>query len=150
MEPDEKARNDATHAREHEPAEITGADDEDRDTVSGHDAWDPRDVDIGVDQDSEIDDDVDMGVSVIGSRPVIVEVDAEVDQNGEMDQDADIASETGDSGGREIEVAADQRPEVDQRIEVDVEVSEDDGIIVVEIDAEVEDDVESESDLDGV
>lgn len=150
MEPDEKAKNDATlrdHSQEDGAAEVTEPDHEERD-ISERDAQDPRDVGIGVNQASETGDDVDMEVSIIGSRPAIVKLDAEVDQSGEIDQDAEIASETGEPGGREIEVAADQRPEVDQRIEVDVEVSEDDGIVIVEIDAEVEDDVEIESDLD--
>ncbi|OWK18436.1 hypothetical protein AJ88_05110 [Mesorhizobium amorphae CCBAU 01583] len=149
MEPDEKAKNDTTvgdHSEENGAAEVT-ASDEERD-ISERKAADPRDVDIGVNQASEAGDDVDMAVSIIGSSPAIVKLDAEVDQKGEMDQDAETASETGDPGGREIDIAAEQRPEVDQRIEVDVEVSEDDGIIIVEIDAEVEDDVEIESDLD--
>ena len=46
-------------------------------------------------KNSEIDDDVDLGVTVIGSRPAIVELDTEVDQNGEMDQDADVDSDVG-------------------------------------------------------
>ena len=53
------------------------------------------DLDIDLDQDSELSDDVDLGVTVIGSRPAIVEADTEVDQNGEMDQDADVDSDVG-------------------------------------------------------
>lgn len=149
MEPDERAKNDATlpdHSQENGAAEVTGPGDEERGMRSGGDAVDSNG--IGVKQDSETGDDVDMDVSIIGARPVAVKFDTEIDQKGEIDQDTEVASDKGYSGGREIEVAAEQRPEVDQRIEVDVEVSEDDGIVVVEIDAEVEDDIEIESDLD--
>lgn len=105
-------------------------------------------LDIDIDQDGEIYDDVDMAVTVLGSRPVVVELDTEVDKGGELDQDTNTSSDTGGSGGgRDIDVAGEQRPEVDQRIDVDIEVSEDDGVVVIEIDAEVEDDVEIESDV---
>lgn len=149
MEPDERANNDATlrdHSQENRAAEGTGPGDEERGMRSGGGAVDSNG--IGVKQDSETGDDVDMDVSIIGARPVSVKFDTEIDQKGEIDQDTEVASDTGDSEGREIEVEAEQRPEVDQRIEVDVEVSEDDGIIIVEIDAEVEDDIEIEGDLD--
>lgn len=152
MERDEKRESDAMTDQDgsKENGVVDGIQHGNEEEVGGvvkHDARDARDIDLN--QNSETGDDVDLGVSVIGSRPAVVELDLEVDQNGEMDQDADVASEMGDSAGRDIKVAAEQRPEVDQRIEVDVEVSAgDDGTILIEIDAEVEDDVEIESDLD--
>jgi hypothetical protein len=101
---------------------------------------------IDMAQDSTGRDDVDIGVQVIGTRPVSTDLETEVDENGEIDQDADIDD---DSNGHAADVSGDQRPEIDQRIEVDVEIGEgDDGIPVIKIDVEVEDDVEIESDAD--
>ena len=100
-----------------------------------------RDLAVDLNQDSDLDDDVDIGIAVIGSRPVVVESDTEIDQQGELDQHADVYAEAGESGGHDMGVETEQRPEVDQRIDVDVEVSEEDGVIVVEVDAEVEDDL---------
>lgn len=144
MEPDDKGERDLMVDQDGAD-DINEPDGENDDTVK-----DVDDIDLDLRQDSELDDDVDIGVLVIGgSHPVIVELDTEIDQNGEMDQDADVDSDAGDEEGYDIGISGEQRPEVDQRIEVDVEVSEDDdGNIIVEIDAEVEDDVEIESDLD--
>lgn len=105
-----------------------------------------RNLDIDLDQDSRLENQDTIGVKVIGSRPVKVEVDTEIDQQGEMDQDEDVDVDAGGSGGRETSIRTEQRPEVDQRIDVDVEVSEKDGIVFIEVGARIEEDIEIESD----
>jgi hypothetical protein len=108
-----------------------------------------RSLDINLDQDSRLENSDTIGVKVIGSRPVGVEVDTEIDQNGEIDQDEDVDVDAGGgSGEREASVRTQQRPEVDQRIDVDVEVSERDGVVFVEVGVGIEEDIEIESDAD--
>ncbi|NGO52209.1 hypothetical protein [Allomesorhizobium camelthorni] len=108
-----------------------------------------RSLDINLDQDSRLENDDAIGVKVIGSRPVKVELDTEIDQNGEIDQDEDVDVDAGGgSGGREASVRTQQRLEVDQRIDVDVEVSERDGVVFIEVGVDIEEDIEIESDAD--
>jgi hypothetical protein len=106
-----------------------------------------RNLDINLDQDSRLENRDNIGVKIIGSRPVEVEVDTEIDQNGEIDQDEDVDVDAGGgSGGRDASVRTQQRLEVDQRIDVDVEVSERDGVIFIEVGVDIEEDIEIESD----
>jgi hypothetical protein len=146
MARDEHNKKEATVDRgnvdETEEIDFTEHDD-DRDDEGG------RNLDINLDQGSRLENGDTIGVKVIGSRPVGVEVDTEIDQNGEIDQDEDVDVDAGGgSGGREASVRTQQRPEVDQRIDVDVEVSERDGVIFIEVGVGIEEDIEIESDAD--
>jgi hypothetical protein len=107
-----------------------------------------RKLDVKVDQDQVLYDQDTVGVNVIGSQPVTVELDTKVKQKGKMDQDEKVKVDDGNSGGHDTDIRTDQRVDVDQRIAVEVEVSEKHGVIFVEIGVDIDDDISIESDAD--
>src|SRR5262245_59255438 len=56
-------------------------------------------LDVDVDQKSVLDDQDVIGVKVIGSQPVKVEVKTKIDQDGKIDQDEKVKA---DSGGDDL------------------------------------------------
>jgi hypothetical protein len=103
---------------------------------------------VNLNDDLHIDDKSGVGVTIIGSKPVVVALETNIDQNEDVNQNADVDVDKSGHGGHKYGVYVEQIAAIDQRIDVDVDISEDHGVIHIEIGVDLDTDIDVDSDAD--